>query len=132
MATVKRHPVPQDSYQPDRPLNDLMLAQLEHFVDTAKKLPPNLRADLPEPPLMDDHTPPDPAASSRYIAAVTAALLSQRKPAITLVSSRPRRAPARQPAEGLALAAASASKPKAKKSAAKKRAIKTPRKGPAK
>jgi hypothetical protein len=119
MATVKRHPVPQDSYKPDRPLNDLMLAQLEHFVDAARHLPPDLRAGLVEP------SPADAAASSRYIAAVTAALLSQRKPAITLVSSRPRRASRAQPAEGLALAAAATLKKAASKKAAAKKAIKT-------
>ncbi len=126
MATVKRHPVPQDSYQPDRPLNDLMVAQLMHFIEAAKKLPAELRAGLVEP------SPEDAAASSRYIAEVTAALLSQRRPAITLVSSRPRRVAPRPTAGGLALAAAAAPKKAAKKAAAKKKAVKAARKRPAK
>ena len=39
MATIHKHPVPTDSYDPKRPLNDLLIAQFEHFKHIARSLP---------------------------------------------------------------------------------------------
>jgi hypothetical protein len=116
MDRVRRHPVPEDSFQPGRPLNDLSRAQLEHFVHVAQTLPPSLTAGLVPPSFKDGE------ACSRYIGAITAALMSLREPVpIGLVSSRPR-TDARKPIKGLALAASVSPKKTAKKIATRKAA----------
>ena len=66
MATIHRHPVPTDSYDPKRPLNDLLVAQLEHFKHIAKSLPSDLRNTVPAEPSTEDREGAD-----RFIAAVT-------------------------------------------------------------
>jgi hypothetical protein len=117
MATIRRYPVPADSFDPDRPLNDLLQAQLVHFHEIEKRLPrsiqPILNPNMP-PPL-----PKDARASNHYVAALTT-IIRQRagkppaKPAPVLVT-KPARSP--QPA-GIAIAA-SASYPTPRKSADK-------------
>ncbi len=66
MATIRRHPVPSDSYDPKRPLNDLLVAQLEHFKHIAKSLPAELQKAIPVQPSIEDREGVD-----RFIAAVT-------------------------------------------------------------
>jgi hypothetical protein len=87
MATIRRHPVPADSFQPDAPLNDLGREQLKHFIHVAERLPLKLRVDLPIP------SPEDSVAVGRFIAAVTERLMSGKRPALKLVGKR-RRKPA--------------------------------------
>jgi hypothetical protein len=72
LATIKRHPVPQDSYNPDRPLNDLGRDQLKHFAHVEHHLPPKHRVGMPVP------SPEDGPAATRFIAAVTAKLMEMR------------------------------------------------------
>lgn len=86
MATIRRHPVPADSFQPDAPLNDLGREQLKHFIHVAERLPLKLRVDLPPIP-----SPEDSLAVGRFIAAVTERLMSGKPPALKLVSKRPRK-----------------------------------------
>jgi hypothetical protein len=95
MATIRRHPVPPDSFQPDAPLNDLGREQLKHFVHVAERLPPELRVDMPIPSPEDGH------AANRFIAAVTERLLSRKPPALKIVAKR-RRKPA---STGISIAA---------------------------
>ncbi len=85
MATIRRHPLPPDSFQPDAPLNDLGRKQLEHFVHVAERLPPELRVDMPIPSPEDGH------AANRFIAAVTDRLMSRKPPALKLVTKRHRK-----------------------------------------
>jgi hypothetical protein len=87
MATIRRHPVPPDSFQPGAPLNDLGREQLKHFIHVAERLPPELRVDMPIPSPEDGH------AAGRFIAAVTDRLISRKSPALKLVAKR-RRKPA--------------------------------------
>ncbi len=96
MATIRRHPVPSDSYEPDRPLNDLGRDQLIHFKHAASRLPDEVRAGLPAIPSAEDGM-----AASRFIAAVTQVLIARKRQPMKLVSKRPRKVP--EP--GLALAA---------------------------
>jgi hypothetical protein len=95
MATIRRHPVPPDSFRPDAPLNDLGREQLKHFVHVAERLPPELRVDMPIPSPEDGH------AANRFIAAVTDRLLSRKPPALKVVAKR-RRKPA---STGISIAA---------------------------
>jgi hypothetical protein len=95
MATIRRHPVPSDSFRADAPLNDLLLKQLEHFVEVAKRLPAELRVDMPVP------LPQDSAAAERYIAAVTERLISRKRPPLTVV----RRSRRRRTTPGISIAA---------------------------
>jgi hypothetical protein len=95
MATIRRHPVPPDSFHPDAPLNDLGRKQLEHFIHVAERLPPKLRLDMPMP------SPDDGLAVSRFIAAVTERLMTRKQPPLTLVGKR-RRKPA---STGISIAA---------------------------
>jgi hypothetical protein len=85
MATIRRHPVPPDSFRPDAPLNDLGREQLKHFVHVAERLPPELRVDMPIPSPEDGH------AANRFIAAVTDRLLSRKPPALKVVAKRRRK-----------------------------------------
>jgi len=86
MATIKRHSIPADSFEPNRPLNDLLQAQLQHFHVVEKRLPrhsqPTLHPDMPPP------SPLDAPASNRYIAAMT-----------TLIRQRAANQTAKQPAK---------------------------------
>ena len=95
MATIRRHPVPADSFRPDAPLNDLGRKQLEHFIHAAERLPHKLRVDMPIP------SPEDSVAAGRFIAAVTERLLQRKRPALKLVGER-RRTP---PPTGISIAA---------------------------
>jgi hypothetical protein len=85
MATIRRHTVPADSFQPDAPINDLGREQLKHFIHVAERLPLNLRVDLPIP------SPEDSVAVGRFIAAVTERLMSRKRPALKLVGKRRRK-----------------------------------------
>lgn len=95
MATIRRHSVPSDSFQPDAPLNDLGREQLKHFIHVAERLPPELRPDMPIP------SPEDSVAANRFIANVTERLMAGKQPPLTLVPKR-RRKPA---PTGLSIAA---------------------------
>ena len=46
MANIRRYPVPADSFDPNRPLNDLLQAQLEHFREVEKRLPRRIQPTL--------------------------------------------------------------------------------------
>jgi hypothetical protein len=125
MATIRRYPVPADSFVPDRPLNDLLQAQLEHFRKVELRLPrqvqPTLHPDMPPP------SSKDAPASNRYIATMTN-LIRERarnpaaKPAPVLVAktARPPRIKS-----GLAIAA---SESHSRKTAAVKKKNATPHK----
>jgi hypothetical protein len=95
MATIRRHPVPPDSFHPDAPLNDLGREQLKHFIHVAERLPPELRVDMPIP------SPEDSVAASRFIAAVTERLMSRKPSPLSVVPKR-RRKPA---STGISIAA---------------------------
>ncbi|MGA2350596.1 MAG: hypothetical protein ABSF70_09215 [Terracidiphilus sp.] len=95
MVTIRRYPVPADSYNPNGPLNDLMRSQLEHFVEVAKRLPPQLQVNVPVP------SADDAPAASRFIAAVTQQLMSVKKSPIRLV----KKPAAKTQTPGLAIAA---------------------------
>ena len=95
MATIRRYPVPLDSYNPNAPLNDLMLSQLEHFIEVAKRLPPQLQVKMPIP------SANDAVAANRFIAAVTEQLMSVKQSPLRLVKKRA----ARTSTPGIALAA---------------------------
>jgi len=129
MATIRRYPVPADSFAPDRPLNDLLQAQLEHFRKVEQRLPrhvqPTLHPDMPPP------SPKDAPASNRYIATMTnlireRAQASAAKPAPVLVT-KPARPPRIKPT-GLAIAASAPDSPSRKPSAIKEKNKATPRK----
>jgi hypothetical protein len=94
--------VPTDSYDPERPLNDLLVAQLEHFKHIAKSLHPDLRNTVLVEPSIDDREGVD-----RFIAAITGAHLSRKKAAPRQVAKPLRR---KQPV-GLDLAAAAEETP---------------------
>jgi hypothetical protein len=96
MATIRRHPVPVDSYDPKRPLNDLLVAQFEHFKHIAKGLTPELRNTVPAEPSIDDREGVD-----RFIAAITGVHVRRKIGKPRLVAQPARR---RQPVT-LALAA---------------------------
>jgi len=86
MATIHRHPVPTDSYDPKRPLNDLLVAQLELFKHIAKSLPSELRGTVPAEPSVEDRGGVD-----RFIAAVTGVHMSRKKAKPQLVAKPVRR-----------------------------------------
>ena len=86
MATIHRHPVPTDSYDPKRPLNDLLVAQLEHFKHIANSLPPDLRNTVPAEPSIEDREGVD-----RFIAAITGVHVSRKKATLQLVAKPVRR-----------------------------------------
>lgn len=76
MAIINRYPIPSDSFAPNRPLNDLLRAQLEHFQLVEKRLPrplrPSLNAERAEP------LPHDAPASNQYVAAMTTLIHERR------------------------------------------------------
>jgi hypothetical protein len=78
MVTIRRHPIPPDSYNPDRPLNALMRAQLEHFAHVAERLSPEIQVGLSVP------SPEDPATANRFTAAVTEHLMSIKRPPLQI------------------------------------------------
>jgi hypothetical protein len=84
MATFRKHVIPEDSFAPDKPLNDLMYVQFEHFKAVARTLPPDVRAELPPEPTID------PVAAAKYVAAVTERLHLLGPPQRRLVSSEKR------------------------------------------
>ena len=86
MATIRRHPVPADSYDPKRPLNDLLVAQLEHFKHIAKGLPAELQDAIPVEPSLEDRP-----AVDRFIAAVTGVHVRRKKATPRLVAMPVRR-----------------------------------------
>jgi hypothetical protein len=110
MVTIRRYPVPLDSYNPNGPLNDLMRSQLEHFAHIADRLPPHLQVKVPVP------SADDTVAAHQFIAAVTEQLMSVKKSPLLLVKKRA----ARTRTPGLAIAA-SAETPKSPRSGPKKK-----------
>ena len=118
METIRRYPIPPDSFAPDRPLNDLLRAQLEHFQTVEKRLPREFRPSLN--PNAPEALAQDAPASNRYIATMTTLIRERRavqlakdqpaKPAPVLVSK-----PATySPLAGLAIAASDAAGPATK------------------
>lgn len=75
MTTIRRHAVPVDSYDAERPLNDLLGEQLKHFIHVAQSLPPAVREALPPTP-----SPEDAMRAGEFIAAVTRILMSRNRP----------------------------------------------------
>jgi hypothetical protein len=122
MATIRRHPVPTESFRADAPLNDLLLKQFEHFVHVAERLPAKMRLTMPVP------SPQDSAAAARYIAEVTERLMSRKRPPLTVVS-QPRR---KRTARGVSIAAAAETstnpRVKRKNKPRKSKSRKTPKK----
>jgi len=102
MVTIRRHPVPADSYDPKRPLNDLLAAQFEHFRHIAETLAPEVRGAVPAPQSANDREGVD-----RFIAAITSALVSRKREKPRLVKPVRRRQPGT-----LDIAAAVGKKPK--------------------
>ncbi len=105
---------PKEAYNKNRPISDLIKAQLTHFQHLEQKLPADQR------PKMAHHELTTESAAARYIAAMTEALCRV-APAPVLVM--PRRAVAAKRAEagqGIALAAAADHK-EARPSASHKR-----------
>lgn len=86
MATIHKHPVPADSYDPKRPLNDLLIAQFEHFRHIAKSLPSDVRNGVPAEPSIEDREGVD-----RFIAAITGVHVSRKKATPRLVARPVRR-----------------------------------------
>jgi hypothetical protein len=86
MVTIRRHQVPTDSYDPKRPLNDLLVAQLEHFKHIAKSLPLDVRTTVPAEPSIEDREGVD-----RFVAAITGIHASRKKAAPRLVAKPVRR-----------------------------------------
>lgn len=119
MVTIRRHPVPLDSYNPDRPLNDLLKNQFRHFVHVEERLPPELRVNMPVP--SSDDVP----AVNRFIAAVTTQLMNiKRSPPLRLVPRSARKS--LTPAISLAAQAEPATPPRtAKKKTASARRTKS-------
>lgn len=111
MTTIRRHPVPADSYDPNRPLNDLLIAQLEHFKHVAQGLSSDLRSAVPAEPSLDDREGVD-----RFIAAVTGVHVQRKKAKPRLVAKPARR---RQPVT-LDIAASAEETPKKNKRAKSK------------
>jgi len=74
MTTITRHPVPADSYDPKRPLNDLLVAQFDHFKHIATTLPAELTAGIPPVPAVEDSE-----AVGRFIAALTKAHVGRKR-----------------------------------------------------
>jgi hypothetical protein len=111
MATIRRHPVPLDSYAPNRPLNDLLREQLAHFIHVEERLPPSQRVKMPIP------AADDADAANRFIAAVTEQLMSiKRSPPLRLI----RRRTPQPPSPGITIAAKAAT-PKSPRAATKKK-----------
>jgi ribosomal protein RSM22 (predicted rRNA methylase) len=89
MVTIRRHPVPTNSYDPKRPLNDLLVAQFEHFKHIAHSLPLDIHNSVPAEPSIEDREGVD-----RFIAAVTGVHVSRKKAAPRLVAKpAPRKKP---------------------------------------
>lgn len=88
MVTIRRHPVPTDSYDPNRPLNDLLVAQFDHFKHIAEALPPEVRSAIPATPSPDDRE-----AVDRFVAAITGYHVSCKIEKLRLVKPARRRQP---------------------------------------
>jgi hypothetical protein len=121
MVTIRRHPVPNDSYDPRRPLNDLLIAQLDHFKHIVKSIPPELSGAIPAEPSLADRDGVD-----KFIAAITRVHVSRKKEKPRLVAKPARR---KQPVT-LDLAAAAEEKPKKTRSSKSKSKSKPKSKGP--
>ncbi len=97
---------PKEAYNKNRPISDLIKAQIKHFQHLESKLSPGLRAPMPHHELTTE------SAAAAYIAHMTAALC--RAPAGPMLV-KPRRRPvpiALPPASaGIALAAAAEPEP---------------------
>ena len=105
---------PKEAFNKHRPISDLVRKQVDHFRHIEERLPPDLRATLPQHQIVTENE------AARYISAMTSYLLSRPRPkpaAKKIVAIKPP-APIR-PGRPLTLAAAAA--PARKKSAAKKK-----------
>lgn len=111
MVTIRRHPVPADSYDPNRPLNDLLLAQIDHFKHVAERLPPEVRSTIPTVPSTYDRD-----GVNQFIAAVTGACMRTKieRPQVVKVVRR------RKQPETLAIAASAEERPEKSKPAMSK------------
>jgi hypothetical protein len=115
MATIRRYPVPPDSYNPEGPLNDLVREQLAHFTDVAERLRPRLQMPVP--------TGEDVAAANRFIAAVTERLMSMKQSHLKLVKKRARKSLS----PGIAIAAQAKAVPPSSRGKQKTRSKSKPR-----
>ena len=93
---------PKSAFNKNRRVSDLIRKQVEHFKHLEGKLPPEIRASLPQHAIVSE----DDAA--RYIAAMTRFFLSGKAAATKPGKPVLMRAPA-SPEEGLALAASAES-----------------------
>lgn len=113
MEPIKILVPPKEAFNKNRPISDLIKAQITHFQHLENKLPADLRRGIPQHKISTE----DDAA--RYIAAMTRFLRARPAavaPAAGPVEIRRRPAPI-SPLEGLALAASAA--PEEEGSAAK-------------
>jgi hypothetical protein len=112
--------VPREAFNKHRPISDLVRKQVEHFKHIESRLPPEVRAKLPQHEIVTEDD------ASRYIGPITAYLLSRPVPAAPaakkIVPIKPPPAVRRSPPLALAASAAPAGRKSGskKKSAAKK------------
>lgn len=107
--------VPREAFNKHRRISDLVRKQVEHFKHIEEKLSADVREKLPH------HTITTEDDAARYIAAMTAYLLSRPRPRQVVKKAVAIKPPAAsRPAQPLALAAAAAA-PARKKSVAKKK-----------
>lgn len=95
------HPIhvprpPKEAYNKNRPISDLIKAQLKHFQHIEQKLLPEQRPNIPHHELTTE------SAAAKYIAAMTQALCSGDSPKLAVM---PRRHKGRHTAKGIPLAA---------------------------
>jgi hypothetical protein len=99
---------PKSAFNKNRRVSDLIRKQVEHFKHLEHKLPPEIRATLPQHAIVSE----DDAA--RYIGPMTRFLLSRKAAVAKPGKSLLMKAPA-SPEKGLALAASAASDAPVKK-----------------
>lgn len=127
MATIRVPGPPPQAFQKNRPISDLIKAQIKHFQHLEHKLQLNL------PTKFSPHDLTTEGAAARYIAEMTTALCSQNPSAqqaptpISAAPAKPKASPVAKPApksRGIPLAASAATEPRAKKSTSAKSAKK--------
>jgi len=107
---------PKEAFNKHRPISDLVKTQIEHFKHLEEKLPPDVRATLPQHDVVTEND------AARYIAAMTTYLHSRpvaASPKIPKKAPSPKRSVAMPSRPALAIAAA-AETPARKKTASQK------------
>jgi len=116
MEAIHVPPPPARAFNKNRPISDLIRAQINHLKHLEEKLTADLRQQIPQHAIVSE----DDAA--QYIAAMTRLLRSQASPAAVVASASPtaaKKAIPIRPAQGLDIAAAGEKlKPASKKKAA--------------